>query len=102
MNIVDKTVDLLEDANIVDDTEKYKDAVELVCNNCDSITRFYYVNIEPYIDFYQEDFLYEDEVECPVCRSRDLNLYRLDFGHKSPDGRKFDLIKKGDLDNERK
>lgn len=102
MNIVDKTVDLLEDANIVDDIEKYEDATELKCSNCGTITQFYYVDIEPYIDFWDEEYLYEDDVQCPICGSKELTLHKLCFGKKSPDGRKYMVIKKGDLDNGRK
>lgn len=99
-DILNETINQLIETNIVDDIENYNDAVDLICSNCKTVTRFYYVDIKPYIDFYTEDFLYEDEVECPICKSKELTLDKLGFGFKSPDGRKFEIIKKGDNVNE--
>lgn len=67
MDILDETIKNLNEEEL-EDTEKFGDAIELECSECKTVTRFYYVDIQPYIDFYQEEFKYPDEIKCPICR----------------------------------
>ena len=95
----------------VNPRNRYNDAVDLKCSECGTVTRFYYASIKPYMDFYEEEYKFPEEIKCPVCGTihntkadygePNLSLDKLCFGCKSPDGRKYDIVKEGSVNNEK-